>query len=137
VTFALAMAAFVELLDSIGVKPYLSAAAGIAAGTAWLTWPIWAARGLAERGMEKMANWLMSVHPALVINGILKFTPPWTESAIAYRLTVLDQDLPIQLPHSAVPCVVFNSLMAIALAIIGWGLRVAFHRLRRPDHQRT
>src|SRR5439155_25739186 len=101
ISFAAALLALEGLLERW--LPPLAAAIVVSMAIAWLTWPIWLSawihQGLSPAAIQR----LVDLHPGLVLNGILTATPPWTEQAIAYHLTALNQDIPIDLPHSPGP----------------------------------
>jgi hypothetical protein len=136
-SFALALLGMLEFLHSLGFNTHLASATTIAVALIWLTWPIWLSTELSEWGAHNLANWLVHVHPPLVINGILTFTSPWTEDAIAYQLTVLNQDLPIKLASSPLRCIATNLILALGLELTGWAVATKLASLRRPDHQRS
>ena len=58
---------------------------------------------------------LVALNPPLTINGILTAEPAWTEHSVAYHLTNLNQDIPIQLPEGVGPCAGLHAAMATAL----------------------
>ena len=97
VLFLIGLAAALERLK---LSPVVSAAVAVVVGVGWLAWPVWVSPGW---GLDSGAALAVRVQPVLVANGVLTFTPPWTEQAIAYRWTALDQDLTISLPPTAVP----------------------------------
>jgi hypothetical protein len=136
-SFALALAGVLGFVHSLGLSPHLAAAASVAIAIIWLTWPIWLSTELSQWGARNLANWLVQLHPPLVINGILSFTPPWTEQAIAYRLTVLNQDLPIRFATTPLPCIAANLLFALSLAIWSELIGGKITALWRPNHQRS
>jgi|GEM_PF-2828254 len=81
---------------------------------AWLSWPLW--------GNGVAAAWIVPIHPPLVLNGILVFTQPWTEQTIAYHLTNLDQDVPIRLAATPLPCVLTHLAAATVFFTAGYGV---------------
>ena len=130
--YALAMMSLLSLIRRLRFSAGLVRAAGIAVGLAWLTWPIWLSPLLANGSGNLARAWLtlaVPVHPILASNGILTFTAPWTEQTIAYQLTVLDQDVPIQVPATALAGVSFYVTMAMIMGLIGKSL-ARFRRYR-------
>src|SRR4051794_23151606 len=106
----MALAGLTWMLERVLRLPPPLAAAIVGMGSiAWLTWPLWL--------RPADPAWLVAVHPALTLNGILTATPPWTEQAIAYHLTALNQDVPIALPHSPWPCAILQSLIAAPMLL--------------------
>jgi hypothetical protein len=120
----LALIGLTAAWERIGFHPVLAAAASLLAGFAWLTWPIWLSPALAAGLGGRWTVDLVQIDPPLTANGILTFTPPWTEQTLAYQWTVLDQDVPIRLPASAFPCAAVHGLAGAAL------LAAAFARRR-------
>jgi len=111
-SFAAALASLTVAVESLTASSTLAAAAGVVVGVAWLTWPIWLSPALAKGGSPRLIHILVETHPGLVANGLLTFTTPWTEQAVAYRLTVLDQDVAIQLPGNPLAAILANCLAA-------------------------
>ncbi len=112
-SYALALAGLGRMLARLGINHVMVNAAGILIGFAWLTWPVWLAPHLG--GSDRAVNILVSIHPPLAANGILSNEPPWTERTIAYQLTNLNQDVPLRLPTSAAPCIVFHLMLGAGL----------------------
>jgi hypothetical protein len=106
-----------SLLTAIRLSPVLAAAAAVLIGLAWLTWPIWLSGAMTNPFVQSFISKLVPINPPLVANGILTFTPPWTEQSIAYTLTLLDQDVPLRLPASALPCICVELVAALVLSI--------------------
>lgn len=109
--FAFGVSGLVQFLRRIVPPPLAASALTVVFALAWLTWPIWLSRPLAELPMPRLAAALIFIHPPLTANGILIFTAPWTEQSMAYRLTLLDQDIPMRLPSTALPCVSAHILL--------------------------
>ena len=86
---------------------------------AWLSWPIWLVTFLRGAGTCTI-YWLVQTHPPLVANGVLTWEPPWSERALAYRLTNLNQDVMYQLPTSAWRAIAFLLLLAGGLKTARW-----------------
>jgi hypothetical protein len=115
--FAGVVAGMTLILRSLLVVPALAAAIATVAAMLWLTWPIWLSSYLGEGELQ----WLVVLHPPLVANGLLTFTVPWTEQAIAYHLTILNQDVPIRLPGNPMICIVVHAMvgaMLIGLSLV-------------------
>ncbi|MGA2585237.1 MAG: hypothetical protein ABSG31_18350 [Tepidisphaeraceae bacterium] len=94
----------------IGIGTVSAGAIGMLLGIAWLTWPIWLR--VSDAGWT---NRLVELHPPLVANGVLHKEQPWTERVVAYHLTDLDQNVPIQLPTSGIPCAAVSGITGLAL----------------------
>lgn len=103
--FALFVAGLAALLEAMRVNPFVASATTVALTFAWLTWPVWLSRATVYPDAAQLMTHLVRYSPPLVANSILTFTPPWTEQTVAYQLTSLDQDLPINLPPSAIPAI--------------------------------
>ncbi len=100
-------------LQSLRFSPVLGAMVTVILAIGWLTWPVWLSPGVFGNWLQR----LVDVQPVLAANGVLSYTSPWTEQAIAYRLTALDQDVPIQLPGNSLLFIIFHA--GIGLAIVG------------------
>jgi hypothetical protein len=114
--------AFVSLaatfaLENARLHPVLAAAAVVVIGVAWLAWPVWLSPWLDGSVPRRLTAMLVEIHPPLVANGILTATPPWTELTVAYHLTVLNQDVPIAMPMSILPCVGSNLFLGLVLVV--------------------
>jgi len=114
--YALAVDGISLVLSRLGLPAVFAAAVAIGIGIAWLTWPIWLSIPLVKNGWSGIVQDLVAVHPPLVINGILTNEPAWTERSLAYHLTNLNQDVPIQLPSGAGPCIALHGIVGMALA---------------------
>ncbi len=126
ISFAAAIAALCIALAESRIHRAAAAAIVVTIACAWLTWPIWLARGLT--GAE--ASLLARLNPALVANGLFTNTPTWPEEPIAYRyLTVLNQDVPCPLPDSAGQCIAVHA--GFAVFCLGW-IWLARRRRGRP-----
>lgn len=82
----------------------------------WLTWPLWFLpylMGLSTR----TANFMVDIHPPLVANGILTSEPPWTEKSLAYQLTSLNQDVPVELPKHGWLCIAVHGGLGIIILL--------------------
>jgi hypothetical protein len=108
------LAGLVMSLRSFQVAPALAAAIVTTFAILWLTWPIWLSTYLGSGE----SRWLVALHPPLAANGLLTFTVPWTEQAIAYQLTVLNQDVPIRLPTNPIACILVHAMSGAALIVL-------------------
>jgi hypothetical protein len=113
--YAAALVGIVYLLERLKIPPLLASALTVLLALAWLTWPVWLSPYLSQHGSAQLAGALVRLHPPLVANGLLTFTPPWTEQGIAYRLTVLNQDISISLPASPLAAIGFHAVLAAPL----------------------
>ena len=106
-------------LERLRFPTFLASALNITFMMTWLTWPIWLPPQLTNVDSHRLIDCLVQIHPPLASNGILTFTPPWTEQTIAYHLTILDQDVPIRLPATAWPSILAHFLLGtVLLAVI-------------------
>lgn len=103
-------------LSSLTCAPVAAAMATIIIGLLWLTWPIW----LSPWMNQTLVNGLVPAHPLLVVNGLLGHLGIWTEHAIAYRLTNLDQDVYYALPRNLIPCASVHLLIGGGLLMMTW-----------------
>jgi hypothetical protein len=116
--YGLAISGIAMLARRGGWAAPLAAGFAVLIGMAWLSWPVWLAPEIPRLGFDRAAQPLVDLNPLLVANGVLTAEPPWTERAIAYQLTNLNQDVPMQLPGNAAKCVAICLLAAGA----SWGL---------------
>lgn len=93
-------------------------------GLAWLCWPLWFLPYLAKFGVGT-ANFMVDIHPPLVANGILVGESPWTEKSLAYQLTSLNQDVPVELPKHGWLCIAVHGGLGMVILL-------AFGRRRHP-----
>lgn len=112
------LAAMLSALEAIHIPPLIVAATVTLIGFAWLTWPIWLSPAMEDSYISPLVARIVPIQPILVSNGVLTFTSPWTEQAIAYQWTVLDQDIPLRLPTNALLCIGFESLSGAILFAI-------------------
>jgi hypothetical protein len=112
-TYSAAVGGISLVLARAGCPVVFAAAAAVVVGLAWLTWPVWLSSILVTSGMGEIVQHLVRVHPPLVINGILTNEPAWTERSLAYHLTDLNQDVPIQLPANAGACAVLHGILGL------------------------
>lgn len=101
-------------------NPILAAGVAVLIGVAWLSCPIWLSHTFQGGSGQKIANWLVAVHPLFAINGTLASLGAWPEQSLAYHLTNLGQDVSYALPSSIWPSVVFHGIIAMALAVLDW-----------------
>jgi hypothetical protein len=114
-TYSGAIGGVALTLKRLGWPVIFAAAIAIVLGLAWLTWPIWLSSILVRNGIGTIIHNLVKVHPPLVINGILTNEPAWTERSLAYHLTDLNQDVPIQLPTNAAACATLHGILGLVL----------------------
>jgi hypothetical protein len=129
------LAAVVAILEAACVHRMLAAALGVVIATCWLTWPVWLSAAMTQPEFRSIPL-LVQLHPPLVANGILTFTAPWTEQSIAYRMTVLDQDVPLRLPVSAWPCVSFEVVAATAMLAVSYFIKMFYMPKAKPVDMR-
>jgi hypothetical protein len=86
-------------------------------GFAWLTWPLWLLPQLPKFSVAT-TNFLVEIHPPLVANGVLISESPWTEKSMAYQLTGLNQDVPLDLSRRAWICIVVHGGLGAACFLI-------------------
>jgi hypothetical protein len=115
--YSAALSGLTRLLRRMRIPESLATAIPIVIGLAWLTWPVWLSPQFGHLS-SKFVNELVSVHPPLVANGVLTAEPPWPERTIAYRLTRLNQDIPMRLPTSAIACILLHSAIGLPLLAI-------------------
>jgi hypothetical protein len=125
--FAAALSGLCAMLVRIGIEEVLAAGIVVVMGFGWLSWPVWGSGvGISSR----MTGDLVWIHPGLAANGVLKFTPPWTEQAVAYRMTSLGQDVAVKLPGNGMPCALGHGLVGLVMMGVG-SLRTG--RTRAPQ----
>jgi len=96
---AILLTAIASLCRRVGLSIAVTAAICTSLSIAWIAWPLWLSAPMSNGTLSSTAvAWLLRFHPILLSNGILTFTPPWTEQTIAYQLSILNQDVPINLP---------------------------------------
>jgi len=127
IAFASAVAGLSSLLFAAGLPPIYASAITIFISAAILTWPVWLSPEAPTLGKSTM-NGIAQLNPPLAASGVLITEPAWTERSIAYRLTNLDQDVPIAFPSTVLPA----TLAHAALAAIFLGAEFALRRARRP-----
>jgi len=112
--FLIGLVGIIVGLAAAGLPKIPAAAAAVFLAIGWITWPVW----LSPAALGVWLQWLIEIQPALAANGLLKFTLPWTEQAIAYRLTTLDQDVPIALPVGVWAGIAFHAGIGLGIAAI-------------------
>jgi hypothetical protein len=129
-TYSVAIGGIALVLERARWPVVFAAALSIFLGLAWLAWPIWLPRILVNNGLGGVVRKLVAVSPPLTINGILTGEPAWTERSLAYHLTDLNQDVPIELPVNAVPCAAMHGLLGLVLwsAAMAWPSKSAGRR---------
>jgi hypothetical protein len=120
IVYVLAISGIALLAARIGIPKLFASAFAIVLGLAWLTWPVWLAGNLLEAGHASAIQNLVAIHPPLTINGVLLGEPAWTERSVAYHLTNLNQDVPIQLPQNAARCAAVHGMIGVSLWIAAW-----------------
>jgi hypothetical protein len=94
----------------------LASGLAVLLGMAWLTWPLWFLPYL-MRFSTGTANFMVDIHPPLVANGILVSESPWTEKSLAYQLTSLNQDVPVELPKRGWLCIAVHGGLGMVLLL--------------------
>jgi hypothetical protein len=130
--FAGAIKAISFFLQSCRMPAEFAGALATLLALAWLTWPIWLSPQIPNLSDRLIGN-LVILHPPLVANGILHGEAPWTERLIAYRLTRLNQDTPIQLPTSILPSAGLHLAIAAVFFLFGCGINRFLHRKPAAD----
>ena len=123
--YALAIGGIALALARLKLPPVFAASLAILLGLAWLSWPVWLSTALVRGGLSWTVQHLVWLHPPLVINGILTAEPAWTERSLAYHLTDLNQDVPIQLPANAGACLAVHGVLGLILWWMGFGGRAS------------
>jgi hypothetical protein len=129
IAYTLAIAGIAVLLSACKLPEIFAAAIAIILGLAWLTWPVWLSATLVNHEANSAVENLVKLHPPLVINGILTGEPAWTEMSLAYHLTNLNQDVPIRLPSSVIPCAALHAIIGIGFWLAAKGIAKKARRL--------
>jgi hypothetical protein len=132
--FCMAFSALVLALSRFKFPPLIAAAAGSGAAIAWLTWPIWLSPAIAGGASTANVNLLVRLNPLLAANGLLTFTSPWTEQSVAYRLTLLGQDMPLRLPTQPAASITAH-LVAAGVLLAACRIGVVGNRSLAADAQ--
>ena len=130
--YALALGGLVVALSRM-MSEIVASAISVIAGLAWLTWPIWLAEGIRSDSGARIASRLIEISPVFAMNGAMKNLGIWSERAIAYRITNLNQHVPYTLPGSILPCMLFHVALGAALLWVGSGTRRAFRSTSQID----
>jgi hypothetical protein len=85
-------------------------------GFAWLTCPLWLLPHV-PRYSVGTTNFLVEIYPPLVANGVLTNESPWTEKSMAYQLTSLNQDIPLDLTRRGWACIAAHGGLGIVLLL--------------------
>ena len=121
-SFSLLISSLASAACRCGLPSPIAAAITIALASAWLTWPVWLSPQL-SRFPPNTVQQLVEMQPILVANGLLADEPPWTERPVAYQLTTLNQDVPMELPTRAWPATAAHGGAGILLLIVALSLR--------------
>lgn len=108
-----ASAAVAVLVASSRAPRFIGSAVAVILLLAWMAYPLWGGRSI-DRGV---AGVLSDYHPLIAANGQLSSRlGVWLERPIAYRLTVLGQDVPYGLPATVWPSATLHLLIAALAA---------------------
>lgn len=110
---SLALWGITRLLHRIGLPPVAAAAAAITLAGLWLCWPVWLSPTLS--GSPILVGLLGDPHPLLALSGALDLGV-WLENPFIYRLTNLNQDVPVALPRSTW----WACIVHLPLALLAW-----------------
>lgn len=122
--YVCALGGFASLLETIRFPLTLAYAIPTVVGLLWLTWTVWLSHALTQG----LVTWLVPAHPLMAINSVLKHLGTWDRAPLAYRaLTVLNQDVPYQLPRHV------GWAVSLHLLIGAPGIALAL-RSQRPSH---
>jgi hypothetical protein len=115
IVWCLMLFGLTRLLSAIGIPVSASASFVTILGIVWLLMPVWLPAHCTAAAVAHLAMF----HPPLIANGLLESTAPWTEMPIAYaNLTQLNQDIPLALPGSAIPCIAVDAAIGV-VAMLG------------------
>jgi hypothetical protein len=113
-SWVIALAGVANLLAWPGIHPAIAATFTSIIALAWITWPVW----LSHAMTQTLVNWLVPADPLLAINGVLEHLGAWDHAPIAYRyLTILNQDIPFQLPTSILPTTIVHLMLGVPLLL--------------------
>ena len=120
--YTFALCGLCSLLTAIRFNNVIAAAAVVALGMLWLTWPVWLSHALLRPVGDALVAWLVPAHPLFATNAVLIQFDTWDRHPLAYsRLTVLNQDVFYALPHGVLWAVLFHAAIGgIALGLTGW-----------------
>ena len=130
--FTALVAVMAAALNRLRLHPAPAAAVPTALALAWLTWPIWTAPWLLDRGGKQLVQPMVDVHPLFAVNAVLRSPDPlldfgvWAQFPLAYNLTSIGDDIAYRLPRSILPCLLLHGLSAgLILAAGGLADRLA------------
>lgn len=130
-SYSAAIAGIAAILHRTGLASTVAAAIAIVLGFVWLTWPIWLCPWLTWGNRQAVVGWLVGPHPLMTINGALRGTYAvyWPHHKLAYQLCNVLNDIPYELPHGVLACVLLH--LGVAGAAVGM-----LWRFKRPliDH---
>ena len=120
IAYVLALWGLAALLSRLRLAPVAAAVVVTALGVLWLAWPVWLSPALA--GRDDLVGRLTPAHPILAADGALTgLGPAWTERHYMYNeLSVLNQDVPYELPRSVWPGCALHALIGIASLSLGF-----------------
>ncbi len=100
---------FTRLLNKLRMPETIASAIITLLAYTWLAAPICFPRAMVT---------VIPAHPIFAINTANSALGIWTEQRIIYQLTTLGQDIPYELPSSAIPCLFIQTLLtAICFAL--------------------
>jgi hypothetical protein len=85
-------------------------------GVAWLTCPLWLLPHVPKFSVGT-TDFLIEIYPPLVANGVLTSESPWTEKSMAYQLTSLNQDVPVDLARRGWMCIAAHGGLGAVLLL--------------------
>jgi hypothetical protein len=107
-------------LAGLRMQPTAASAAAVILSLVWLTWPVWLSSYLTGPGADRVASWLIRLHPLFAVNGVFPELGVWSHWPIAYRdLTTLGQDIAYTLPTSVWPAIAVHVIPGVVLAWLG------------------
>jgi hypothetical protein len=113
-SLVIALTGIASFLAWIRIVPVIAATITSIIAITWMTWPIWLSHGLTQTRV----NALVWPHPLLAINGVLEHLGAWDHAPIAYRyLTILNQDIPFELPTSILPATIIHLMLGVPLLL--------------------
>lgn len=105
-------AATALLVAAPRVPPVVGSTVAAVLFIGWLAYPVWGGRTIDRR----VASGLSDFHPLIAANGQQASQGVWLERPLAYRLTVLGQDVPYGLPGTVWPSATLHLLIAALAA---------------------
>ena len=116
-TFALTGLALL-LCRRLRFSVFPASALVVALSLAWLSFPVWLSPHLA--GRPRLVGALTVAHPLLTLDGVFRaLGAPWTERHFMYNyLSVLNQDVPYELPRTILPAVLLHGLIGCAALLL-------------------